>query len=196
MMMSTHLHFTSFRFFDDNSYQMITDEQIARARDSLQRVMRGLWGRRRPPFGLTPPAEGEPRLGRRHIGLLAQIGVEGERSVGELAHALGLSLPAASKLIRDLEARGLVVRSEDPADRRRTVVTLAPATREGVHSWLDERDRPLRAALDALSEEERAGFLKGLDALANAMLEESAHGPFRSHDRAPHRRRPHRHRPL
>jgi DNA-binding MarR family transcriptional regulator len=196
MMMSTHLHFTSFRFFDDNSYQMITDEQIARARDSLQRVMRGLWGRRRPPFGLTPPAEGEPRLGRRHIGLLAQIGVEGERSVGELAHALGLSLPAASKLIRDLEARGLVVRSEDPADRRRTVVTLASATREGVHSWLDERDRPLRAALDALSEEERAGFLKGLDALANAMLEESAHGPFRSHDRATHRRRPHRHRPL
>jgi DNA-binding MarR family transcriptional regulator len=175
---------------------MVTEEQIARARESLRHVLRGLWGRRRPPFGLMPPGEGEPRLGRRHIGLLAQIGVEGERSVGELAEAVGLSLPAASKLIRDLEERGLVVRSEDPADRRRTVVTLAPETREGVHSWLHERDRPLRTALAALTEEERAGFLKGLDALANAMLEESSHGPLRSHHRAAHRRRSHRHRPL
>jgi DNA-binding MarR family transcriptional regulator len=175
---------------------MVTEEQVDRARESLRRVMRGLWGRRRPPFGLGTVADGAPRLGRRHIGLLAQIGVEGERSVGELAQALGLSLPAASKLTRDLEERGLVVRREDPADRRRTVVTLAPETREGVHSWLHERDRPLRTALGALSDEERAGFLKGLDALANAMLEESAHGPLRSHHRAAHRRRSHRHRPL
>jgi DNA-binding MarR family transcriptional regulator len=175
---------------------MVTEEQIGRARESLQRVLRGLWGRRRPPFGLTGPADGEPRLGRRHIGLLAQIGVEEERSVGELAQALGLSLPAASKLARDLEERGLVARREDPADRRRTVVALAPATRSGVHAWLHERDRPLRAALDALTEEERAAFLKGLDALADAMLEESAHGPLRSHHRAPHRRGSHRHRPV
>jgi DNA-binding MarR family transcriptional regulator len=175
---------------------MVTEEQLGRARESLRRVMRGLWNRRRPPFGLAPPVDGEPRLGRRHIGLLAQIGVEGERSVGELAHAVGLSLPAASKLIRDLEERGLVVRREDPADRRRTVVALAAETRASVHSWLHERDRPLRTALDSLTEEERAGFLKGLDALADAMLEESAHGPLRSHHRAPHRRRSHRHRPL
>jgi DNA-binding MarR family transcriptional regulator len=175
---------------------MVTDDQLDRARESLRRVMRGLWGRRRPPFGLGAPAEGEPRLGRRHVVLLAQIGVEGQRSVGELADAVGLSLPAASKLLRDLEERGLVVRREDPADRRRTVVTLAPETRDGVHSWLDERDRPLRSALDSLTDAERDAFLKGLDALANAMLEESGHGPVRSHHRAAHRRRPHRHRPL
>jgi DNA-binding MarR family transcriptional regulator len=172
---------------------MVTEEQIGRARDSLQRVLRGLWGRRRPPF---TPSEAGPRLGRRHIGLLAQIGAEDGHSVGELAQALELSLPAASKLARDLEDRGLVVRREDPADRRRTVVGLTPETEPRVRAWLGERDRPLRTALDSLTEEERAGFLKGLDALAEAMLEESAHGSLGSHHRAPRRRRPHRHRPV
>src|SRR5262249_9741689 len=61
MMMSTHVASTSFRFIDDNSYLMVTEEQIGRARESLRRVMRGLWGRRRPPFGPTTPGEGEPR---------------------------------------------------------------------------------------------------------------------------------------
>ena len=40
--------------------------------------------------------------------------------------ATGLSLPAASKLVRDLVEHGLLERSEDPADRRRTVVALSP----------------------------------------------------------------------
>jgi DNA-binding MarR family transcriptional regulator len=175
---------------------MVTDEQVTEARGLLQRVLRGLWGRRRPPFGLAGLKEEGPRLGRRHIALLAQIGVEQERSVGELAEALGLSLPAASKLARELEERGLVVRREDPADRRRTVVALAPATEAGVHTWLDERDRPLRTALGTLSDDERAAFLKGLAALADAVMEESPRGSLRPHHRAPHRRRSHRHRPL
>ena len=94
---------------------MITnDDQLAQLRDSLRRVMRGLWARRRPTPELLELVSGEPPLGRRHVGLLAQIGTEGERSVGELARELDLSLPAASKLTRDLEDHGLVERREDP----------------------------------------------------------------------------------
>src|SRR3954464_13529370 len=99
---------------------MITKEdQLAELRELLRRVMRGLWARRRPTPELLELVSGDPPLGRRHVGVRAQIGAEGDRTVGALARELGLSLPATSKLTRDLEEHGLVERSEDPGDRRR-----------------------------------------------------------------------------
>src|SRR5438270_2459028 len=122
---------------------MITkDEQSRELRRLLRNVMRGLWARRRPTPELLELVSGDPPVGRRHVGLLAQIGAEGERSVGELARELDLSLPAASKLTRDLEDHGLVERREDPEDRRRTVVALSPRTSKSVGSWLEQRNQP------------------------------------------------------
>ncbi|MFL5961551.1 MAG: MarR family winged helix-turn-helix transcriptional regulator [Gaiellaceae bacterium] len=176
---------------------MITNEQqLEELRGLLRRVMRGLWARRRPTPELLELVSGEPPLGRRHVGLLAQIGTEGERSVGELARELDLSLPAASKLTRDLEDHGLVERREDPEDRRRTVVALSPRTSKGVHAWLEQRSKPLEQALATLDTKEREAFLKGLRALGDALMEESACGPERRHDRKAHRRRAHRDRSL
>ncbi len=153
--------------------------------------MRGLWSRRRPAPELVHLAHGG-RLGRRHVALLANVGTDGERSVGELAEALGVSLPAASSLARELEEHGLLVRSEDPADRRRTVVALAPETERAVQEWLGRRDLPLEKTLAALGPAEREVFLKGLRTLAEALMEESECGPIRSHHRRAHRRRAHR----
>jgi DNA-binding MarR family transcriptional regulator len=174
---------------------MVTKGELHELRHLLRREMRGLWSRRRPTPELLELVEGAS-LGRRHVAVLAQVGTEGGRSVGELARELGLSLPAASTLIRDLEEHGLLERSEDPADRRRTVVELAPGTAAAVRDWLAGRDRPLEQALAALDAAERAAFLKGLGALADALMEESARGPVRSHHRRPHRRRPDRDRPV
>jgi DNA-binding MarR family transcriptional regulator len=176
---------------------MITNEQqLMELRLQLRRVMRGLWARRRPTPELLELVDGDPPLGRRHVGLLAQIGAEGERSVGELARELDLSLPAASKLTRDLEDHGLVERREDPADRRRTVVALSPQTAKRVRAWLDRRSKPLEDALATLDTKEREAFLKGLHALGDALMEESACGPQRRHHRTAHRRGAHRDRPV
>jgi DNA-binding MarR family transcriptional regulator len=177
---------------------MITndDEQLSELRRLLRHVMRGLWARRRPSQELLELVSGDPPLGRRHVGLLAQIGTDGERSVGELARELDLSLPAASKLTRDLEDHGLVERREDPADRRRTVVALEPATSKRVRAWLEQRSKPLEQALATLDTKEREAFLKGLRALGDALMEESACGPERRHHRKAHRRGAHRDRPV
>ena len=176
---------------------MITnDDELTELRRLLRRVMRGLWARRRPTAELLALVSGDPPLGRRHVGLLAQIGTDGERSVGELAHELGLSLPAASKLTRDLEDHGLVERREDPEDRRRTVVALNAATAKRVRAWLDRRSEPLERALATLDPKEQQAFLKGLRALGDALMEESTCGTQRSHHRAAHRRRSHRDRPV
>jgi DNA-binding MarR family transcriptional regulator len=176
---------------------MITNEkQVRELRGDLRRVMRGLWSRRRPAGELVALVHGDPALGRRHVGLLAQVGTEGPQTVSELARALGLSLPAASKLTRELEEHRLVARREDPVDRRRTLVALDETTAAAVHAWLDERNRPLERALAALDPAEQAAFLKGVRALADALMEESPCGPLRSHHRQAHRRRAHRHRPV
>ena len=170
---------------------MITKEQqLTELRESLRRVMRGLWARRRPTAELLALVDGEPPLGRRHVALLAHIGTEGEQTVSEVARALGLSLPAVSKLTRELEEHGLIERHEDPADRRRTVVQLHEGTAPAVRDWLTQRDKPLEQTLAGLDEAERAAFLKGLRALGEALMEESGCGPLRSHHRTVHRRRP------
>lgn len=170
--------------------------QLDELRRVLRRVVRGLWQRRRPSDDLLALVGSGPRLTRRHVAVLAHVGTEGERTVGELARELGLSLPAASKLTRDLEERSLVRRREHADDRRRTVVDLNALTSERVRAWLERRNSPLERTLGALTAAERAAFLKGLNTLADALMEESSDGSVRPHHRAPHRRRPHRDRPV
>jgi DNA-binding MarR family transcriptional regulator len=164
---------------------MITkEEQLAELRRLMRRVVRGLRSRHGPLHR---------RGGRRETGLVAFLAQEGPTSVSDLAAALGVSLPAASTITRALEEQGLVERREDPDDRRRTLVALNEQTASEVRAWLEAHDRPFAKTLDALTADERAAFLKGLGVLAEALLEESAHGPLRPHHRASHRRRPHRH---
>src|SRR5262249_19007307 len=165
---------------------MVTDGQLRELRGLLRRVTRGLWQRRRPGGELLALVGDNPRLTRRHVAVLAQIGGEGERTVGELARELGLSLPAASKLTRDLEDASLVRRREHVDDRRRTVVDLNALTSERVHEWLERRNRPLRRTLEALTPEEQDAFLKGLRTLADAPIQDTTYGALRPHHPAPH----------
>jgi DNA-binding MarR family transcriptional regulator len=171
-------------------------DELTELRQLLRRLMRGAWSHRRPTPELLELVGGDPPLGRRHVGVLAHVAAEGERSVGEIARELGLSLPAASKLVGELEDHTLVSRREDPDDRRRTVVRLDPATSKQVLGWLGHRNQPLEDALATLTADERQAFLKGMRALADALMEESGRGPFGRHHRKAHRRGPHRHRPL
>jgi DNA-binding MarR family transcriptional regulator len=90
----------------------------------------------------------------------------GAKSIGDLAEALGVGLPAASLLIDKLEQAQLAVRREDPTDRRRTFVELTgqgaalatrllQGSRERIHLWLAQLD-----------EEDFDALARGLEALA------------------------------
>ena len=62
--------------------------------------------------------------------IMAFAGSEEPRSIKAIADGLGISLPAASRAIDALLKRGLVTRTEDPADRRSKLIGLTGAGRD------------------------------------------------------------------
>ncbi len=105
---------------------------------------------------------------------------EEEVTVGRLAELFGFGLPAASLLADRLVRAGYVERREDPADRRRVLLSL---TRAGVRLVTDLREGShsvLRRWMSSLSPEDLAALTRGWRALAEvasrhgAILENSA----------------------
>jgi DNA-binding MarR family transcriptional regulator len=74
---------------------------------------------------------------------------------------LGVSLPAASLLIGELDRAGLLTRVEDARDRRRTLVRVHPVYERAARAWLESRVAPWRATLAQMSPRDRVGFLEG-----------------------------------
>ncbi len=125
----------------------------------LPRVMRGM--RRRPE---EPVVLAGVTLGPRHGSVLALVD-ERPATVGALAADLDLNLATVSGLVAELERVGFVERSADPADRRRTIVRIAPGSEEVVEAWMEGASAPIVRALQHLSPEERGTFIKAMNYL-------------------------------
>jgi DNA-binding MarR family transcriptional regulator len=123
----------------------------------MPQVSRGLRRRQVPPIEVN-----DAGLGPRHGAALSLLREQGPTTVGCLAAALGLTLGTVSGILADVERAGFVERSPDPADRRRTIVTLAQGRSEAVGVWLEGASAPMERALDKLSPEERATFVKAM----------------------------------
>jgi DNA-binding MarR family transcriptional regulator/GNAT superfamily N-acetyltransferase len=93
--------------------------------------------------------------------LLWEIGLEG-RDVRSLRNQLGLDSGYVSRLLRSLEAAGLVVVGADDSDRRVRIVRLTPSGRSE-REVLDERSDALAASLLApLSTKQRARMVTAM----------------------------------
>jgi DNA-binding MarR family transcriptional regulator len=98
-------------------------------------------------------------LGQGHLNALATIFRIGSIRPGDLAQREFVSAPTMTRTLRELEDRGLVSRSDDPADGRSILVQV---TAEGEHEVL--RARSARA--DILT-----GLIRRLDADDRRALE-------------------------
>lgn len=105
----------------------------------------------------------EGSLAPRHVNVLLSLSLLGSMSVTQLSEQLGVGLPSASLLVAELSRAGLVVRTEDETNRRRTLVDLAPESRQAVAEFLSRRASLLRSALQPLTAAERSTLLKGLN---------------------------------
>ena len=69
--------------------------------------------------------------------------LQGEpRTLGELADDMGTDAPAATVIVNDLEARGLVQRQAHPDNRRCKLVSLTEAGRRAVDKLMNIDDPP------------------------------------------------------
>ncbi|MGO9961920.1 MAG: MarR family winged helix-turn-helix transcriptional regulator [Acidimicrobiales bacterium] len=125
----------------------------------LPQITRGL--RRRA----APADFNDSVLGRRHSALVALLRENGPRTAGSLADECGITLATVSGLVAELERAGFVQRTTDPADRRRTIVSLLAGRDDAINQWLGGVTAPILRALDKLSPEERAAFVKALEVL-------------------------------
>lgn len=107
----------------------------------------------------------EGSLGERHFPPLIVLSLEGPLSVSELADRVGLTVATTSLLVGELSRAGLVERSEDEQDRRRTIVSLSEEIRKVAEPRIQEHLQPFRRTLERLSPAARAHFMEGVRVL-------------------------------
>ncbi|MGA2471117.1 MAG: MarR family winged helix-turn-helix transcriptional regulator [Solirubrobacteraceae bacterium] len=114
-----------------------------------------------PPIALRA-AKQRGSLSKRHLPALLTVTLTGPLSVSELAARLGHGLSTTSTLVGELSRAGLLERSEDDSDRRRTIVRLDDEHRDAITAWAREALAPLRRTLERLTPEQREAFIDGL----------------------------------
>mgnify|MGYP001159232131 CR=1 FL=1 len=90
-------------------------------------------------------------------------------TVSEIAQALGVDQPRASRLVAAAVADGLVRREADQADGRRSVLVLTEAGQEAVAQAHRTRRAAFAAAMAGWTEAERAEFARLLTRFVDAL---------------------------
>lgn len=137
------------------------DEQAAELLLTFSRLVRGHRHHDKMPRHLQALLTSGV-LAPRHIGAFAVVALVGPVTVSDLAQREGLALSTASLLVTQLSQVGLVERREDERDRRRTVVSVAPAHRRESEVVLESTLAPLRRALVRMGAERAGALLEGL----------------------------------
>lgn len=129
----------------------------------------GPWSRGRGEHG-APPWLGAPRIGGpARLRLLEALAAASHPlSVGEIADAVSVDQPRASRLVQQAVELGLVRREADPDDARRTRVALTDAGTRLVRGFRGERREAIDAALAAFTDDERAELARLLTKLADS----------------------------
>jgi DNA-binding MarR family transcriptional regulator len=109
-----------------------------------------------------------------HLNVIAELEMNGQMSMGQLADALDVSVASATGIVSRMEHRGLVERRHGGSDRR--VVMVGPtATGSRIFGEMEARRRArLAKLLEHLTDDEMAGFATGLRALRKARTDDAA----------------------
>ncbi|RZQ61426.1 MarR family winged helix-turn-helix transcriptional regulator [Amycolatopsis suaedae] len=101
-------------------------------------------------------------LAPRHLSMLSLLLLDGPLTVSQLAGMLGVAPTTVSLLVSDLSRKGVLVRREDDADRRRRIVDISPESRPAIAQWLSPGAHAWRHALAPLSAAQRRLFVDTL----------------------------------
>ena len=93
----------------------------------------------------------------------------GEVETGALARLCCLLTPSLSRILKHLEATGLVVRRPAPSDQRRTLVAIAPAGRALLERRAPLSEAQYRAIESSVGKERIATLYRTLEELTAAL---------------------------
>jgi len=108
---------------------------------------------------------GEPDLGFVALATLRHLTRHGSRSVSELAKADRVTTQAVSLRVAPLADAGLVTRSTDPADARRTLVEVTHRGRQVVERAQQSAHAALKTVVRNLTRPERTALVSALPVL-------------------------------
>lgn len=93
----------------------------------------------------------------------------GPQRMGDIAAALGTSLPATTSMIERLEGKGLVERVHDRSDRRVVMCNLTPEGRGQAEALWNVHHRQIAAVADILTTEEMTMVVEAMELLSAAL---------------------------
>jgi DNA-binding MarR family transcriptional regulator len=153
----------------DATISAVSPEQCARRlMEVIPLVMRQLRGSMRQQ---SMQAHG---LTIAHFRTLLLLGRVKSSPLTEVAAHLGLSGPAASRMVQNLVSRGWVVRQPGIEDRRQISLRLSERGRAVLKSAQRAGESRLAEALNRLSPEQRAEISQAMDILSEAFGEAEA----------------------
>jgi DNA-binding MarR family transcriptional regulator len=110
-------------------------------------------------FGLTGP----------QVSVMACLVGRGPSTLTEVSRALGMNHSTASGIVDRLQSRGLVRRTRDPADQRRTRITVTDKVTRYVGELQEGPSGRLARALGRATVAERRAITKGLGLLVELL---------------------------
>lgn len=105
---------------------------------------------------------------------LTHVGERQNCSIGEIAEGLGVTHPAAVKMVDRLLRKGLVTRSVSATDHRQAQIRITEEGRRLVHRVSQERTERMARVLERMTPEERLGLIRGLERFVAASLDARA----------------------
>ncbi|WP_329108208.1 MarR family transcriptional regulator [Micromonospora sp. NBC_01699] len=101
-------------------------------------------------------------LAPRHLSMLSLLLLDGPLTVSQLAGMLAVAPTTVSLIVSDLSRKGVLVRREDDADRRRRIIDISPESRPAIAAWLSPGAHAWRHALMPLSPAQQRTFVDTL----------------------------------
>ncbi|WP_405882155.1 MarR family winged helix-turn-helix transcriptional regulator [Streptomyces sp. NBC_01136] len=110
-------------------------------------------------------------LAPRHLSLLSYLLFDGPMSVNDLAARLEVAPTTVSLMVGELSGKGILERREDPADRRRRIISITDAQRPSISAWLSRGATAWRQALEPLTPDQRQLVIDTLRAYEAATVD-------------------------
>jgi DNA-binding MarR family transcriptional regulator len=122
--------------------------------------------------------KGEQPVAASTVAIVEDVTDHPQSSITEIAHRTGLAQSLVSRTVERLQILGVFTVGHDPADRRRTLVSVDPQTRH--LDFADRAERPIAQAIRqvaGVSGEQQRRIEAALEVLSDELLDRSPGPP-------------------